>query len=349
MGDEDQWRDADWQVTTKPVQVEINSLADFWRTISMDIAPHAATAMASSLVDIGTFANAGLRPLTEGDVFSEGVVLAESMTRRQSDFQNFFRDIGQNLQNTAAAITVIAQIYQGTDAESKASLNDIAFAFADGSAATPKGFLNNLRPEFIKTLPEELQQKYRDGTLTAYDLSNYNIQSIYAQQSGQTAQSLTGDDSHAAVTRPANGYAYYTYPDGSRKTVITRTLGGGTYYSGTETVTTIYSADGKLLKTITEQDVIEYDHHNKTTVTEEGSTKQQSAVSTGPTGTVTVTNSTTVTQPDGSQTTTSSAPVTVDPGDHKDPVGTKGKVEELEDQAGTEGDDYTVKEIGPGY
>ncbi|MBO4206432.1 hypothetical protein [Micromonospora echinofusca] len=309
------------------VNVDITDLGSYYLEM-LDVQADATGPAAMEVSAMTQLIQEGLaRPAGAAGVFPEGAAAARLLSHRQSDFQYFLRDVLDGIRNIGSAALVVAEMYEGTDRESAAGLDDVSFAFSDPGAKPPPGFR-----------PVESWSEY---------------ETRMAQQSGQTAMALSGNDDLARVIYPANGVTIYLYPDGSSKQVTT-TQSSGSYEVGTTTTTTFYGPGSVVLQTTTEQDSRVYGGYqvqSTTTTRGDGGSSRTSTV-TDPDGTMTVTNETTVTTTgaDGKpkEQTTTSDPVVIEPGQHRTEPD-MGPVQQAEQQLDTAGEDWFVKEFGRGY
>jgi len=311
------------------VTVNITGLVSFFGAM-MDLITDAQTPVMNALMPMGEKIRNGLEQPTDAGVFPEGVYAARLLRWRQSDFQHFLTDVLNGIRNIGSAAAVIAEIYQNTDAESAADINDVAFAFADPRAKPPAGFRE------VTSFAEAARESGANSMLP---------------------MSAMGDDSNARMHYLANGVTLYVYPDGSTKLVTTTTRPGVAGYQSdvAVTTTTIYAPGGAVISTTNEEKYRAYggaevrrttttqgDEHNGTTAT--------TSTVTDASGRVTVTSETT-TRVDGKETTTKSDPVTVNPGEHRS-TGQRpedGTVEDAQRRLDTHGEDWFVAEVGRGY
>lgn len=310
------------------VNVDIKDLGSYYLEM-LDVQADATGPAGMEVSAMTQLIQEGLSSTASGaGVFPEGAVAAQLMHRRQSDFQYFLRDVLEGIRNIGSAALVVAEVYEGTDGESAAGLDDVSFAFSDPGAKPPPGF-------------REVES-----------WSEYEAR--MAQQTGQTAMVLTGNDEQARVISPAAGVTIYLYPDGSSKQVIT-TASSGQYQSGTTMTTTCYAPGGKVLQTTTEQDARVYGGYqmqNTTTTRGDSGTSSSTSTVTDPDGTMTVTNETTTTTTgaDGKtqERTTTSDPVVIEPGEHRS-TSEAGPVQQAEEQLDTSGEKWFVEQFGRGY
>lgn len=259
----------------------------------------------------------------DGDVgaFPEGAVLARSMQHRQSDFNHFMTDVLEGVRNIGAAAVVVAEMYHGTDFNSAAGVDDIAFAFSDPNAKGPKGFRK------VESF-SEAEMRMRE-------------------EAGQDAMALSGNDSLATVSSPYGGIMIYNFSDGSSKQVVTTSYG-----DGHSTTTTIFGPNGKVLQSTTEEVRGQNRNTSHTSYTGENGTGTRSTTetTTDDDGTVTVTQQSDQVNSDGKVTKEGEEhTITVKTGDHRAGEGEQGPIEAAENKLGTSGTERYVRDHGMGY
>jgi hypothetical protein len=325
-------KDRDWTNTYKPLAVDAGNLFEFYKAMTLTIAPEAATSTMETLTPMSQFIGAGLLGFDRGvdqsaGIFPEGIAVAQHMTDTMEKFRAFFRDVNMGIACIGGAAGVIAETYGNRDAMNKAAVDDVAFAFADPDAKRPSHL-----PKSAKT-PTFAQQAAEN-----------------AANSGQYAMALTAPDSQATVTYLPMGDICYEYPDHSTKVVSTRSSGNSWVATTTKTTTVTYQ--GKVVSTTTQESSTYRGGYSTTTTTQspgadpKGPGSSSTTVDTDPQGTQTVTTTTHDAQGNAKTTT----PVTV----HPTPPGSSsaassGPIQQWETQYKNAGDKDYVDEHGSSY
>jgi hypothetical protein len=300
------------------VNVEVTDLVTYWEEMTR-LSGEATGAASNAMSEMQMMIHDGLSTPLEGEILPEGQQAARFLTGRVADFQRFIADVTQGITNIGNAAAVVAEMYEGSDNENGANLDDIGFVFGDYGATGPAGFR-----------PTETFQEW---------------QQRMAEETGQNAQALTGDESYATNTVSYPYGAIYTFGDGSRKQT----------YSGYETgpngelvaVSTvyIYGPDGKLLSSTTERS---YENgagrqvNSTSTATGDGDQRRESTSTTteNADGSVTVSSST---QTGDSDPVTSETTVQRD--SHQD-GGVESPVSDAAEELGSDGKEHTVNDFG---
>ncbi|MFD1325253.1 hypothetical protein [Micromonospora sonneratiae] len=309
------------------VSVDIDGMLAYYKEM-LDIQMAAAAPSVMEVSALSEFIRLGLEP-SPATQFPEGAVIARQQRHRQSDFQHFLKDVLDGIRNIGSAAIVLAEIYEGGDARSKASLDDIKFAFSDYNAKAPEGFRK------------------------VESWSEYEMR--MAQEAGSMSMSMTGNDDNAQVIRPAAGVTIYLYPDGSSKQVISN--GYDPRVGTVTTTTTVYGPGGAVLQKTTQQDGkddqgIRTQTTSVTNYNGDGTgTQSKTSTVTGNDGTMTITNETTLLDSEGKPKgdPTTSSPVTITPGQHTTEQQEQGPVEEAVEQTGSHGTDEYVRDNGRVY
>lgn len=309
----------DYESFADRVNVEVTDLVTYWEEMTR-LSGEATSAASNAMSEMQMLIHDSLSTPLEGQILPEGQQAARFLTGRVSDFQHFIKDVTQGITNIGNAAAVIAEMYEGSDNENGADLDDVSFVFGDYGAEGPPGFR---KTETFREWQERM-----------------------AEETGMNAQALTGDERFATNTVTYPYGAIYTFGDGSRKQT----------YSGYETgpngelvrVSTvyIYSPDGKLLSSTTERS---YENsagrevRSTTTTTGEGDQRRQSTSTTteNADGSVTVSNRT---QTGDADPVTSETTVRRD--SHQD-GGVDSPVADAADKLETDGDRQTVENFGP--
>ena len=323
----------DWTNSYTPLQVDVSSLRDYWRTMTVDLFARSMTSTSGVLAPMPEMINSGLAGMggsidPQSGVFPEGIVVAEIMNDAHSKFAAFFKDVSNGIMCIGDAAGVIAEMYSSGDAANKASLNDVLFAFNDPTANRP----GNL-PAGATT------QSFADQQAQA------------AAAGGQYAMALTASNDQAtSVIYPANGVTIYFFADGSSKTV-TSSNESSSWAAGT-TTTTSYYYNGKQVGSTTQANFTARGGYSYTTTTTSPTDDPNAP---GSASTEVVTN------PDGSQdiTTTTvgsdgkpqvTSTVHVPKTDTTDKGGLdQGPVQQAEQQYQTQGGKDYVQQHGSGY
>lgn len=318
----------------KKVNVDVDDLVSYVKAM-MTLRSEAQAKAMEEVMPIGELVRLGLsQPPADGvSAFPEGMVMAQAMRQRQADFQAFFADVTEGIQHLGSAAAVIAEMYQGTDDESAASVEDVAFVFQDPNAKPPAGF----------------DRKFETWS---------DIEARAAEQAAKQPMALSGSDNGLVNTSVATGagVATYQYSDGSYKVVQS-------YYDpaigGTRTTTSYYAKGGALLQTNTEAD-------GKTTTGNRVQTTSTTRYD-GESGTGTQSTSTTETRSDGTLTVSSETAtvnedgetvgdvkegetITVTPGEHSTRTSTSaGPVERAVQDTGSYGTQDWVQATGRTY
>lgn len=216
----------DYESFGDKVNVEVTDLVTYWEEMTR-LSGEATSAASNAMSEMNLLIHNGLSTPLEGQILPEGQQAARFLTHRVSDFQRFIADVSQGITNIGNAAAVVAEMYEGSDNENGASLNDIGFVFGDPDARGPRGFRDT------ETF-QEWQQRM-------------------AEQSGQNAMALTGDESFATNTVSYPYGAIYTFADGSRKQTYSGYEAGPNGETVMVSTTYIYGPDGKLLSSTTER------------------------------------------------------------------------------------------------
>src|SRR5690348_9623065 len=85
----------DWTNSYTPVQVDVKDLADYYSKMAMQLAPKSIAVTSEVLSQMGPMITMGLvnRGASQGQVFGEGVVVAQLMMDNQAKFAAFFKDV----------------------------------------------------------------------------------------------------------------------------------------------------------------------------------------------------------------------------------------------------------------
>jgi hypothetical protein len=301
------------------VNVEVTDLVSYWEEMTR-LSGEATGAASNAMSEMQMMIHTSLSTPLEGEILPEGQQAARFLTHRVNDFQRFIADVTLGVTNIGNAAAVVAEMYEGSDNENGANLNDIAFVFGDTGANGPRGFRET------ETF-QEWQQRM-------------------AEQSGQNAQALTSDESFATNTVSYPYGAIYTFGDGSRKQTYSGYEAGPNGETVVVSTTYIYSPDGKLLSSTTERS---YESgsgrpvNSVTTTTGDGDERRSSTSTTteNSDGSITVSNQTQVgDNPAGEPTET-----TVQRDSHQD-GGVEAPVEDAAEQLETDGDQQTVNDYG---
>jgi hypothetical protein len=319
---------SDYKSFGSKVNVEVTDLVSYYEEMVM-LSGVAGGAANTAMAEMGMLTMTSLATSEDGEVFPEGQQAARLLNHRLSDFKYFVADVTEGVRNIGSAAAVVAEVYENTDGENAATVNDIGFVFSDPGAKPPGGFRK------VETWSEYEQRM--------------------AEKTGANAMSATGDDS--LVTRsfsPANGVTYYYYADGSYKVVHTSTEGGAAGWTSDQqvTTTTIYGANHQVISTVTDRSysVRGGSKVDSTTTTRgddhNGSTSTTTTVD-NPDGSIAVTNQSQSTT-DGHKGEEVSHTTTVQRDEHRD-SGPSGPVEDAEDRVDSHGMSHTVQEYGVGY
>ncbi len=233
------------------VNADITSIRTFAKTMMMDLPMELTSTTTQPLVSMApkvreAFASAGA---PAAGVFQEGVVVADLMTQYLSDFAHFLQDAGLGLRAMGAAAGTIAELYQGTDSASAATIADVNFAFADPGATPPSNLPAGMS---TTTLSEQAaKNKTTAGTLPdALVLDQGQATSGYQVASGVSLY-FFADGSSKLITN-VNG-STETVINSSAGTQVQRTVqstvtapGGGTVMTSSQE-----GAGGKVVTTVT--------------------------------------------------------------------------------------------------
>jgi hypothetical protein len=237
----------------KPVEVDVDGLVGYYRTMVMGLNLAVQTSTLTTLAPIGLLTQTALLGFGKDMDASvgplpEGVDVARHMLDNAARFRAFFHDLGKGVQCIGDAAGVIAETYRGGDAANSATLGDLAFAFADPNATTPKGFPENAP---TKTHTDEEAER--------------------ANSTGQYAMALTmSTDGYGVKGIPlATGVIFYEFPDQSTKMVVTVPISADGRTGSTKTTTVSYH--GKVVSTTVESTVTEGGKTTSTTTQAAGS------------------------------------------------------------------------------
>jgi hypothetical protein len=310
---------SDYESFGDTVKVKVTDLVTYWDEMTQ-LSAQASGAASNAMSEMQMMIHTALSTPLEGEILPEGQQAARFLTGRVNDFQRFVTDVTLGITNIANAAVVVAEMYEGSDNENGANLNDIAFAFGDSGARGPEGF----RP--TETFQEKQQRE--------------------AAKNGLNAQALTGDERFATNTVSYPYGTIYTFGDGSRKQTYSGYESGPNGELVRVSTVYIYSADGKLVSSTTERS---YENgagrpvNTTTTTTGEGADRRRSTSTTteNSDGSITVTNQTQVgDKPAGEPTQT-----TVQRDSHDD-GGVESPVSDAADDLETDGDQQTVRDYG---
>lgn len=316
----------DWTNSYTPMQVDVKDLADYYMKMAFQLAPKATAVTSQVLSQMGPMIDMGLvnRAASQGQVFGEGVVVAQIMMDNQAKFSAFFKDVSAGIACIGNAAGVIAEVYNNSDNANSASLNDVMFAFDDPNATRPDGLPKNAP---TKSFMEQQMEA--------------------AANAPQQPMAMTGADPVQTIYLPM-GDMEYIYADGSMKSVTTRSDSNS--WAASTTTTTTYMYQGNVVGQTTQ-----------TESTMRGGYKSQSTTQ-SPTNNPNAPGSSStqvVTNPDGSQTVTTTTvgsdgkPVTGDPTHIAAPssgnTNDQGPIEAAEQQYHTMGDKDYVQQHGSGY
>lgn len=316
----------DWTNSYTPVQVDVKDLADYYSKMAMQLAPKSIAVTSEVLSQMGPMITMGLvnRGASQGQVFGEGVVVAQLMMDNQAKFAAFFKDVSAGISCIGNAAGVIAEVYNNSDNANSANLNDVMFAFDDPNATRPDG------------LPKGAPTK-----------SYVDMQMEAAANAPQQPMAMTGADPVQTIYLPM-GDVEYIYADGSMKTVTTR--GDSSSWSAGTTTTTTYMSGGKVVGQTTQAEYSVRGGYKYQTTTQSPNDDPNAA---GSSSTQVVSN------PDGSQTITTTTvgadgkPVTGDPTHVAAPssgnANDQGPIQAAEQQYHTMGDKDYVQQHGSGY
>ncbi|WP_173042006.1 hypothetical protein [Phytohabitans flavus] len=301
------------------VNVEVTDLVTYWEEMTR-LSGEATGAASNAMAEMQMMIHTALSTPLEGEVLPEGQQAARFLTHRVGDFQRFVADVSQGIINIGNAAAVVAEMYEGSDNENGANLNDIGFVFGDSGANGPSGFRGT-----------ETFQEWKMRM---------------AEETGQNAQALTGDERYATNTVSYPYGTIYTFGDGSRKQTYSGYESGPNGQLVTVSTVYIYGADGTLLSSTTERS---YENgagrpvNTVTTATGEGEQRRQSTTTTteNSDGSVTIQNQTQVgDEPAGEPTET-----TVRRDSHQD-GGVEAPVGDAADRLETDGDQQAVNNYG---
>ena len=316
----------DWTNSYTPVHVDIKDLADYYTRMAMQLAPRSIADTSEVLGQMGPMIDMGLvnRAASQGEVFGEGVVVAQLMMDNQAKFGAFFKDVSSGIACIGNAAGVIAEAYNDSDNANGASLSDVAFAFADPGATRPKD------------LPKGAPTK-----------TYLDVQEEAAANAPQQPMAMSGADPDQVVYLP-NGDVLYFYADHSMKTVSTRSDSNS--WSSGSTTTTTYVSGGKVVGQTTQGEYTLRGGYKQQTTTQSPNDNPNAV---GSSSTQVLTN------PDGSQTVTTTTvgadgkPVTGDPTHLAAPssgnTADQGPIQAAEQQYHTMGDKDYVQQHGSGY
>jgi hypothetical protein len=321
----------DWTNSYQPLEVNVDSLTDYYRSMLMELMPQVGAMTATTLAPMPQFVDQGLLGLggsldPQAGVFPEGVAVAGLMLDNEAAFKAFLHDVSQGINCIANAAGVIAEIYRNGDAENSSKLGDVAFAFGDPDATTPKGLPKGAS---TMTLSEKAAQANPGG--------------------GYSMAATLSPDQASNVIHPANGVTIYLFDDGSSQTV-TRSSDSNSWAITNTTTTTIY-ADGKVVGTTTKNEITARGGYRATTTSQ---TPGKDPHAPGAVSTVVTTNpdqsqtiTTTTYGPDGKPTT--SNPITVQPQSPSSQANDDGPIQQAENQYKTQGGKDYVDDHGAGY
>ena len=316
----------DWTNSYKPLHVDIKGLADYYLNMTTDLGPRSIADTSGVLSQMGPMISMGLvnRAASQGQVFGEGVVVAQLMMDNQAKFSAFFKDVSAGIACIGNAAGVIAEAYNNSDNFNSASLSDVAFAFNDPGATRPDG------------LPKGAPTKgYVETQMEA------------AANAPQQPMAMTGADPVQVIYLPM-GDVTYIYADHSMKTVTTRSDSNS--WAANTTTTTTYVSGGKVVGQTTQVESTMRGGYKSQTTTQSPSDKPNAV---GSSSTQVLTN------PDGSMTVTTTTvgsdgkPVTGDPTHIAAPssgnTADQGPIQAAEQQYHTMGDTDYVQQHGSGY
>jgi hypothetical protein len=316
----------DWTNSYTPVHVDVKDLGDYYFKMTTELAPRSIADTSGVLSQMGPMIDMGLvnRAASQGEVFGEGVVVAQLMMDNQAKFGAFFKDVSAGIACIGNAAGVIAEAYNDSDNFNSASLSDVAFAFNDPGATRPKD------------LPKGAPTK-----------SYLDVQEEAAANAPQQPMAMSGADPVQVIYLPM-GDVTYIYADHSMKTVSTRSDSNS--WSSGSTTTTTYVSGGKVVGQTTQGEYTLRGGY-KTQTTTQSPNDNPNAV--GSSSTQVLTN------PDGSMTVTTTTvgadgkPVTGDPTHVAAPssgnTADQGPIQAAEQQYHTMGDKDYVQQHGSGY
>jgi hypothetical protein len=317
----------DWTNSYQAVQVDVKDLADYYHQM-LSLAPDATMYTVESLSQMDLSIHMGLvnQAQSQGQVFGEGVVVAEIMMNNHSKFSDFFKDVTAGVTCIANAAGVIAECYNNSDNANGASINDVMFAFDDPGATRPDGL-----PKGAPTT------SYVDAQLKA------------AENGPQQPMAMTGADPVKTIYLPM-GDTEYIYSDGSMMSVKTRT-DSNSWASNTTTTTTIMYKGQVVSQTTQVDSTMRGGYKSRTTTvspTEDPNAKGSSSTNilTDQHGNQTIT--TTTVGPDGKPTTTDPVHVAAS-SDGSGNANDQGPIQTAEQQYHTMGDKDYVQQHGSGY
>ena len=316
----------DWTNSYTPVQVDVKDLADYYFKMATELAPRSIADTSGVLSQMGPMIDMGLvnRAASQGEVFGEGVVVAQLMMDNQAKFTAFLKDVSAGIACIGNAAGVVAEIYNNSDNANGADINDVAFAFDDPGATRPGG------------LPKGAPTK-----------SFVDMQMEAAANAPQQPMAMTGADPVQTIYLPM-GDMTYIYADGSMKTVSTR--GDANSWSAGSTTTTTYVSAGQVVGQTTQSEYTLRGGYKSQTTTQSpndnpnavGSSSTQ--VLTNPDGSQTIT--TTTVGSDGKATTSDPTHVAAPSSGN---TADQGPIQAAEQQYHTMGDKDYVQQHGSGY
>lgn len=300
------------------VNVEVTDLVTYWEEMTR-LSGEATGAASNAMAEMQMMVHNALSTPLEGEILPEGQQAARFLTGRVGEFQRFIADVSTGITNIGNAAAVVAEMYEGSDNENGANLNDIDFVFGDYGATGPSGFRDT----------ETFQEWQRR----------------MAEETGQNAQALTGDERFATNTVSYPYGAIYTFGDGSRKQTYSGYESGPNGELVSVSTVYIYGPDGKLLSSTTERS---YENsagrpvNSVTTASGDGDERRQSTSTTteNADGSLTVTNQTEV---GGVQQEPTETVVRRD--SHQD-GGVESPVSDAAERLGSDGDRQTVNDYG---
>ncbi|MDG4831677.1 hypothetical protein O7627_20560 [Solwaraspora sp. WMMD1047] len=319
---------SDYQSFGDKVNVEVTDLVSYYEEMTM-LSAQAAGAANTAMSQMNMLITTGLATSDDGEAFPEGLQAARFLNHRLSDFQHFTADVTEGVRNIGSAAAVVAELYENSDSENAASVNDIGFVFSDPGARPPGNFRN------AETWSEYEQRM--------------------AEATGSNAMAAMGDGVPVSYSySPAAGLTYYHYSDGSYRVVQSRTEPGVSSWTSDSQVltTTVYGANGQVLSQVTDRSYSVRGSSNVNTTTTSRGDDQNGSTSTtttvdNPDGTITVTNETRTTT-DGQQGEPVTSTTTIQRDQHRD-SGPQGPVEDAVEQLDSHGQEHTVRSYGVGY
>ena len=319
-----------------PVEVDVKNLTDYAGAI-FDIYINSLSPTAKAFAHIPTLLTKGLA-LSSSEVqpLAEGIMANQMMQRRVNDFRAFMSDMNNGIMAIANAAQVVAYCYDDTDGENGATIDQVAFAFADAGSRKPSGFDNRLLANEKVTTMEQQQAEAAakaGGNAGAY-------------------QGLYGNTEGATENRSGNRWEW---PDGSYMAATTSggyvPVGNGGAYS--TTTYTIYDKNGKVIGTRVVRTSTDPYSGARTDATEvsNGATTQNTSTTVYRDGHVDTRQDTSTPGPDGKPVTThtENSTTTERPSDSGNSGVEEGPVETVTDQYGTKGTTEGQQQYGIGY